>query len=252
MQHDISIVIATVCRNTLIRAIKSIYAQKFNGKIQILIGVDVDPFENELRLKSAITKGKPDNFDIVWMNIGYSTSRRHGGFHSCHFGGSLRTSLSFLANSRYVMYLDDDDWLAPEHCEKILEAVQNKAWAFSFSIYSDGNKETPICIDRIESVGVNKGLYASGGGFVRPSGLILDKNQTLHLLHLWSCSINPEGDGEDRLIFSHIKDMDHGCTDMATIYYTLDPKDIMHEIRMNYISQYGEKYIFEPKIGTIR
>ena len=41
-----SVVIATIGRLTLLRAVKSIFDQKFEGKIQILIGIDIDQYGN--------------------------------------------------------------------------------------------------------------------------------------------------------------------------------------------------------------
>jgi len=253
MQHDLAIVICTVCRESLLRAIASIYAQTHQGRIQVLIGVDIDAFGQETQLQQAILQERPSHIQVNWVNLGYSTSARHGGVHSCYYGGSLRTSLSFLANSKYVMYLDDDDWLAPEHCADILRTVQGKKWAFSYSIYADGNTSQGICIDALESVGVGQGIYAKRfGGFVRPSGLTLDKTQVPQLLHLWSSSPFPQGDGEDRLIFEHLRHMDHGCTGNASVYCSLDSKDGMHHKRMDFIKAQGIHYICEEKIESSR
>lgn len=253
MQHDIAIVICTVCRESLLRAIGSIYEQAYAGPIQVLIGVDIDAFDNEAKLQQVIFENCPPHIQVNWVNMGYSTSQRHGGVHSCFYGGSLRTSLSFLANSQYIMYLDDDDWLGPNHCTDVLNAIQNKSWAFSYSIYADGNEGIGICTDEIESVGVGEGIYKDRfGGFVRPSGLLLDKNQLSHLLHLWSSSPYPSGDGEDRLIFEHLRHLDHGCTSSPSVYYALDPKDGAHEIRMNFIKKQNPSFQINPKKESVR
>ena len=253
MEIDIAIVISTVCRESLLRAVGSIFAQTYTGSIQVLIGVDVDAFGHEIELQKAIFQECPENIQINWINLGYSTSTRHGGVHTCFYGGSLRTSLSFLANSKFVMYLDDDDWLAPEHCTEVLKAIQGKKWAFAYSIYSDGNTNQGICIDAIESVGVNQGIYAERfGGFVRPSGLMLDKTQVPHLLHLWSSSPFPSGDGEDRLIFDNLRHLDHGSTGKASVYYSLDSKDGMHATRMKFINSQGINYTCETKTESVR
>ena len=47
----------------------------------------------------------------------------------------------------------------------------------------------------------------------------------------------PRGDGEDRLIFHHLKQMPHGFTGRASVYYALDPKDGMHLLRMQFIAK---------------
>lgn len=253
MQQDIAIIICTVCRKSLLRAVGSIFAQNYIGPIQILIGVDKDLYGYEADFQRAIINECPPHIQINWINLGYSTSVRHGGVHNCFYGGSLRTSLSFLANSKYVMYLDDDDWLAPDHCKDILKAIQGKKWAFSYSIYADGNESKGICIDLLESVGVKQGIYSERfGGFVRPSGLAIDKMQLDYLLHLWSSSPFPTGDGEDRLIFDHLKNLEHGCTNKASVYYSLDPKDSMHSERVKFINSQGAVYASESKNESTR
>ena len=37
---DVAVVIPTVLRSTLARAVRSVFAQEFDGRIQVLIGVD--------------------------------------------------------------------------------------------------------------------------------------------------------------------------------------------------------------------
>ncbi len=253
--YDLSIVITTVCRESLLRSLASIFVQDFSGKIQVLIGVDIDLYNNEEHLKKAILSTAPSNISVTWMNLGYSTSCRHGGVHSCFYGGSLRSALTFMANSKHVMYLDDDDWLAPNHCSSIVKAIQNKKWAFSYSIYADGNLGKGLCIDMLESVGINKGIYAKKfGGFVRPSGLVIDKIQLSHIVHLWSQSLNSSGDGEDRLIFEQLKkhSKNFACTQLATVYYAIDPKDSMHATRIEYIEKQIGSFDLTSKYESVR
>jgi len=37
---DVSVVMVTVGRPTLVQAVRSVFAQRFNGRIQVLIGID--------------------------------------------------------------------------------------------------------------------------------------------------------------------------------------------------------------------
>lgn len=253
MRHDLSVVIVSVCRSSLIRAVESVFNQEFTGRIQVIVGVDIDLYGEELKIKNQLLSSCPDNCTLTWLNIGYSTSRRHGGVHACYFGGSLRSALSFLADSVHVMYLDDDDWLAPRHCSDMLSVIGDHHWAFGYCIYADGNTSKGICIDQIESVGVGKGVYRKMyGGFVRPSGLLFNKLNMLPVLSLWSQSPFESGDGEDRLIFEAIKELSHACSNQATVFYTLDAKDGNHDLRMTYIRQQGINYDFETKVESVR
>jgi hypothetical protein len=151
------------------------------------------------------------------------------------------------------MYLDDDDWLGVSHCEDVMQAVQNKTWAFAYCYYADGNLSEPICVDLLESVGVNRGIFKERyGGFVRPSGLLINKMRLSPILHLWSEAAFQGGDGEDRLIFSRIKDLEHGCTGHATVFYAIDPKDEFHPVRLEYIKTQGKRFKSDFKLETVR
>jgi hypothetical protein len=257
MAHDaifpISIVIPTVCRPELIRCVRSIFSQSFENPIQILIGVDIDLFSISEDYKQLLNNECPKHISISWIDLGYSTSQRHGGPHSCFFGGSLRTALSFLAQYEHVMYLDDDDWLHPNHLLSISKYLPENEWVFSYSIYANSNNNSGLYTDLIESVGVNKGIYKDQfGGFVRPSGLVINKIKLVHLLGLWSLSISAKGDGEDRLFFSEMRHFKGACTEEATVYYSIDPNDEAHPIRLKYLEQNNISYIESQKNSSIR
>ena len=221
--------------------------------MQILIGVDCDPNGKSEAMRATLSKECPANISLVWLDLGYSTSKRHGGVHPCCFGGSLRTALSFLADSEIVMYLDDDDWLSADHCADIVAAIRDRSWAFAYSIYADGNLGNGLYIDEIESVGVGKGIYRKKkGGFVRPSGMAINKLKLPHILHLFAESFNATGDGEDRLVFEKLRSEPHRCTGKATVYYTLDPKDGMHAQRLAFMASKGVICTLERKHESIR
>jgi hypothetical protein len=252
MKHDVAVVMPTVCRDSLIRAVQSIYRQNYSGRIQVLVGVDFDPENRSAQIRKALAD-TPENVTLTWLDLNYSTSKRHGGVHDCYFGGSLRSALTLLANAEIVMYLDDDDWLHPDHIAQVLAAIKGKKWAFAYSIYADGNTAEGLCTDEIESVGVDQGVYSEMfGGFVRPSGLAIDKMQLLHLVHLWSCSPFPSGDGEDRLMFDRLRVEEHACTGNATVYCALDPKDGMHETRLAYMAGKGVSPRLAVKTDSVR
>ena len=90
------------------------------------------------------------------------------------------------------------------------------------------------------------------GGFVRPSGLAINKMKLLSLVHLWSCSPLPSDDGEDRLIFDRLRGEEHACTGNATVYCALDSKDGMHETRLAYMAGKGVSPHVAAKAGSVR
>jgi hypothetical protein len=172
---------------------------------------------------------------------GYSTSARHGGVHSNHFGGSLRTILSFAANSRYVAYLDDDDWYSKNHLSSLLDAIHGHDWAFSLRSYVNPHNLERMCVDTLENLGPNAGVYASWGGFACPSSLLIDKRICAPILHTWTEAGTPRGDAEDRVFFqnlcTHFKS--YGATSLATVNCVVKPEDGNHAIREKIIVESG-------------
>ena len=238
MKSDISVIVVTVCRESLYRAIRSIFRQDFQGSIHILIGVDVEKFGNISQILEDLAPECPPRVRITCINPGYSTSTRHGGVHNCWYGGSLRTALSFLSSSELVAYLDDDDWYQPEHLRLLHAAIQGKTWAFTLSNYADPNHNKILGPDTVESLGPHKGIFKDKfGGFVRPTALLLNKIKLPHILYLWSISPTPTGDAEDRLIFNELlKYPDYGETGVPTANCSLDPADGMHAFRLQSLS----------------
>ena len=235
----VAVVVQTTLRESLAKSVNSVYGQDVTGQIHLLIGVDKRL--GDRRLLSRLVSEAPANVLVTVFDPGYSTSVRHGGPHTNHFGGSLRTLLSFAANSRYVAYLDDDDWYSPNHLSSLLAAIQGHQWAFSLRTFVNPFNSEPMCIDTIENVGPNAGVYASWGGFACPSSLLVDKRACAPLLHLWAEAGTPRGDAEDRVFFralcEHCKG--YGATNLATVNCVVKPEDGNHGIREKLIVESG-------------
>ena len=250
---DIAVVIPTVCRDTLKRAVESVFAQRFAGTVQILIGVDVDLFGHHDALRQSLEAQCPSHMTLTWLDLGYSTSRRHGGVHSCQFGGALRSILTLCAQSAIVTYLDDDDWYDPSHLDHIKVAIDGKHWAYSLCWYADSDESRVLYADEMESVGPDKGIYRKIGGFVRPSALAINKLAVPHVVPLWAHSVMPNGDGEDRLVFALLRRVpSFGCTGSSTVFYALDPRDDMHRIRVAFLKSRGVTFDAAKRRGSVR
>jgi len=219
----------TILRATLERAVASVFRQAFKGSIQILVGVD--GAAGDRRLLDRIGAARPSNCVVTVVDLGYSTSARHGGLHPAGDGGAARTILSYAANSRYVAYLDDDNWWHPDHLASLRAAVQGFDWAFSLRWFVDKATSRPLCIDEWESVGPAAGtLRERWGGFVDPNCLMIDKLACEPALRLWSRPVSEDmkdrawGISADRNVCSHL--VGHhsvGWTRRATTFYVLDP-----------------------------
>jgi hypothetical protein len=148
---DVAVAMVTVVRPSLEQALRSVYEQAFEGRIQVLVGVD--KYVGEPEFLQSLFAGRPANVAVTLVDLGYSTSQRHGGLYPSQYGGSLKTALAYLANSRYIAYLDDDNWYAPDHLARLLAAVRGKDWAFALRQFVDKRSGDLLCADTWESLG---------------------------------------------------------------------------------------------------
>jgi WD40 repeat protein len=261
---DAAVVIPTILRPSLWRAVESIFRQRFAWRIQILIGID-KPVGDRAVLDE-ICRECTAHCVVSILELGYSTSIRHGGLYPARDGGVLRTILSYAAHSRYVAYLDDDNWWAENHLASLLEAVQGHDWAYSWRWFVDPDTPRPLCIDTWESVGSDAGIFREKfGGFVDPNTLLLDKLACEPVLRWWSIPLPDDAVGmsADRQVFRLLRTQYRGrATGQATCYYRMDPKDGMQPLRQRMMRQQAEKgnkdgyrelvRLFEGHTGPIR
>lgn len=235
---DAAVAMVTIGRPTLLRAINSVFNQTFDGTIHIVIGVDKlsGPALPLARLEGLC----PHNMMVTVLDLGYSTSARHGGVHRYWGGGSLMTIVSYAANSRYVAYLDDDNWMADNHIASLRGAIDKVAWAYSYRWFVDPDTQRPLCVDEWESIGPSRGAFkAESGGWVDPNSWMLDKLKCEPALWLWCVPVpaSPKRMGSDRHVFQYLMKYRRGAaTGLATSFYVLNASDIMHPIRLGWIA----------------
>ena len=190
---DFTVLIPTILRSTLVDALQSVFSQRFSGSIQIIIGIDAS--KQDTTLVEQICDSIPDRQSVLLFYPGYSTSCRHGGVHISRNDGSLRTILSYLANSRYVAYLDDDNWWSDDHLSTMHAQLSAGAdWAYALRWFVHPGSRQPICHDEWESVGPGR-FRKWWGGWVDPNCLAIDKIACAGVLR---DSMNPFPTGDPR------------------------------------------------------
>jgi hypothetical protein len=224
---EVAVVMPTILRSCIEQAIQSVFAQAYPGRIQLMIGVDkasAPPADLD-----AILARRPAHVSALVLELPYSTSVRHGGVHTALDGGALRTLLSFLANARYVAYLDDDNTYEPGHLAALRAAIEGKAWAFSQRMLLDAETGRELGVDVWDSVGVGQGRFAAQGGFVDTNCLLIDKIAVARALGRWSESgTGRPGLTADRNFFAAIKDAPHGRVERATVRYGIRPTNVLN------------------------
>ena len=245
---DAAVVIPTILRPALAKAVRSVFTQNFAGRIHLLIGVDVH--QGDSALLDQLAAECPSHITLTILDPGYSTSVRHGGLQANAYGGSLRTVLSYLANAPHIAYLDDNDWWGANHLTLLKTAIAGKQWAWSGRWMVHPQTGWPICRDEWDSVGPGKGINADRfGGFVQPSGLMMDAQACHLLMPLWSMAAFADGGGEDRLIFDHLNKSFAGAgTGHFTSFCTLTPDSLGHDHHKKEFLARGLGWIYQDKV----
>jgi hypothetical protein len=214
----VSVVMVTVVRKTLAQAMRSVFAQQFGGRIQVLLGID--RWDGSPDLVAQLISECPSHIAVTTMDLGYSTSQRNGGVYPSYYGGALKTILSYAGNSRYVTYLDDDNWYAPSHVASMLTAIEGKAWAFSLRHFVDAATGEWLCPDMWESVGPDRGVYAAGqGGFVDTNCYFIDKLACHDVFPEWAMTRFAGGTGGDRQILARLRNRPWGTNGAHSVHY---------------------------------
>lgn len=242
---DVSVLVRTLLRPTLLEAVRSIFRQAFAGRVQILLGIDAAP--DAANVLAALRAECPRDMTIDILDLGYPTSARRGGLYGCREGGALPVLLAYAARARHCLFLDDDNWAAPDHLQALRDAVESLDWAFTLRWYVAPGGVEPLCLDEWESVGPGRGAYARrGGGFVDLNCLMFDK-LACHFAIPWLAHAMPNGTGHDRLFFNALRQHHSvGWTGRPTLYYRMNPTDRVHPHRLAWLASRGIHLAAQP------
>ncbi len=246
-------VIPSLLRPSLGRALRSVFAQDLPGRVQVLVGID-DP-RGDVAAVEAVCRERPPGHAVLLLWPGYSTAARHGGVVPAADGGALRGVLTLLANARHVAYLDDDNWWAPEHLRLLRAACLGRDWAFSLRWFVHADTGRRVCLDLWESVGPGLGVFAaSWGGFVDPNCLMVDRLARPEVAALWATPLPGDATGltADRSVFAALRDSPAGATGKATAFYALNPDDEMHPHRLAWFGAEWERAGHAPPVEARR
>lgn len=162
----VTIITATTGTNYLEQNIESVAKQTYKD-IQHLIVVDGD--HHYKKAKKHIVK----NNDVIVLPYATGTEQYNG--HRIYGG------CTYLAKGDYLIYLDEDNWLEPNHVESLIDCIDD-GWACSLRKITDmeGNF---ICNDDCESLGNWESVL--GDLFVDVNCFFLPKRIALQLTPLW-------------------------------------------------------------------
>lgn len=123
-QGTVTVVTAATGHPNLGKCLQSVQAQRY-PYVEHLVVIDGPDFQDAAR---AVVDGlKPANKPVSVLSLPHNTGRDNWCGHRVY------AASSFLINTEFIAFLDEDNWYEPDHIQSLVLAIQQaKAlWAFS-------------------------------------------------------------------------------------------------------------------------
>lgn len=197
------VIIPTTGATEVDQAIQSVLDQTYTTDVYLV----VDGKQNYARAQNTVRKF--DGHSRVYItalpiNVGAN------GF----YGHRVYAAFTHLVDHEFVLYLDQDNWLEPDHVQSCIDTIHEKnlQWTYSLrNIYSDNNY---VCRDDCESLGRYPSYH--GINHIDTSAYCVKREQVLQFASVWH-----GGWGQDRVWYDVLKNMlpDYDCTGKYTLNY---------------------------------
>jgi len=166
-----------------------------------------------------------------------------GGFN----GHRIYGAATYLAKGDFLVFLDEDNWIEPNHIETLVESIQDNMWSFSLRKITDmdGNY---ICNDDCESLGNWKSVI--NDYFVDVNCYMIHKQIALQFSPGWyRRARNPNEQPEvDRLLSWFLRQNNYkaNCTGEYTVNYRAGNRE--DSVQAKFFEQ-GNKVMFDNYKG---
>lgn len=136
------------------------------------------------------------------------------------YGHRIYAAVGFLVNSDYILYLDQDNWMAPNHVESMISHIEsnNLDWCHSLRKIHDkaGNF---IADDNCESLGRYSAWVGENVHLVDTSCYCIKREVIVKISNAWYAQW-----GGDRVFLANINHhfQNWSCTGLHTLNYRVD------------------------------
>ena len=209
MKPMVTVITPTTGVPYLKQAIESVCSQTYEN-IQHLVVVD-GPHENADTIIDECRNGV-NGGDIDVIHLPYATGiDRYNGHR-------IYGAMTYLAKGEYVCFLDEDNWLDPNHVESLVKVIESgNQWAFSLRKITDKDGNY-MCNDDCESLGKWPSCLDANDYFVDVGCYFLPKNLALQLTPIWYRKAREPGVPEVDRMLSHVLRQNNLTCDTNYLY----------------------------------
>ncbi len=236
----VAVVTPTINSHYLEQCLNSVAEQTY-GDVVHYIFVDGKEHENGIIGKISNTKYNTRTV-VLEENVGKGW-----------YGHRVYASCSFLVNADIICYLDEDNWIDPNHVNSLVQKIkQGNDWAFSLRKIYDKNGNF-LCEDNCESLGRWPVYFNHQVFHVDTSSFAVKRDVAVRIGHAWYGQW-----GADRQFFTNIKEFfpRFDCTNEHSLCYRLDgnpnsvKKEFFDEGNQHMRNKYGDSFPWKEKVST--
>ena len=199
----VTVLTATTGRSDLLQCIKSVRAQTYRPIEHLVI---VDGLDALCRARSvfAVNDGdqtlhNTDDFQLVYVDLPKSIGKDRWNGHRIYAAGT------YMADGDYVCFLDDDNYLEPDHIESLVRVIEKefRDWSFSlrYLINAEGKR---IGEDNCESLGKWPSVINPNDYFVDVNCFMLPTKMAVEITPAWYRKFREPNQPEVDRVLTHV------------------------------------------------
>jgi glycosyltransferase involved in cell wall biosynthesis len=188
----VAIITPTIGTHYLEKNLESVFNQTYKNLEHIVVA-DGPQYEDKVKEVAEKFKVKP-------MLLPENTGA--GGYN----GHRIYAAIPYLINADYFIFLDEDNWIEPNHVESLVNTVKGYDWVFSLRKIIDKDNKY-ICNDDCESLGLWHTCLSQNEFFVDVGCYFLSKKIAIQVAPIWyRRARHPEEQPEvDRLLMQILR-----------------------------------------------
>lgn len=194
-QDTVTVVTAAIGHRNLLKNLASVQQQTYRRVEHFVV---IDGLEHRRQVEATIAELPETSQPLQVIVLPHATGKDRWCGHRIY------GAMSFLVNSEFVCYLDEDNWFEPDHVESLVAVIQatESKWGFSLRNIVDENGQF-IAPDLCESLGnLHPVFNAPGVHLVDTSCYMLRREVAVQFAPAWYGQTRP-GRGameRDRLV----------------------------------------------------
>ena len=223
----VAIVTPTIGSDTLMECVQSVQEQTYKNLTHYIFSDGSEYYEKV----AETTTGLPNTKRIyLEENVGKGW-----------YGHRVYAACSFLVNADVICYLDEDNWIEPNHVEELVKVLQEgNQWAYSLrKIYNKDGEY--LCEDNCESLGKWPVYFNDEVFHIDTSSFAVRRDVAVSIGHAWYGQW-----GADRQFFNNLKRHfpKYECSNQYSLSYRLDgnPNSVTFEFFQKGNEENSKKY----------